>query len=436
MFKILLEENPKMKKNLFTVLSMLAIFALVLTACATPTTEAPKPTAVPPTAAPAATAVPKPTEAPNPTEAPKPVGIKGEVTLWHAYSTGSAEESTLAKIVDAVKKKNPDLKLNVLQVPFDKIFDKYKTEVASGAGPDMFVAPNDDLGNLARGKLILDITKQLDGKLGDFAPNSVDGMKVDGKIYGVPESAKAVALYYNKSLVDKAPTTTDELLAAVKGGKSLNLFIGAYHDFGFFGSFGGKLLDDNQKCVLDTTGGADAMQYLLDLKKAGAVLEADYGKFETPFRQGKVAMMVNGPWALGDYKKDLGDKLGVVSMPTGPKGKAGPLNGIDGFYVNPNVKNVDIVVATAMELVSKESSQMYTDGAGHVPIRKDVTSADPLVAAFAKASADGFPRPQSKEFGNYWEPFGNMFTKVLEGKATPADGVKEACGLMNKANGK
>jgi len=410
MFKILLEENTKMKKNLFTVWSVLAIFALVLTACATPV--------------------------PVPTAAPKAAGLKGEVTLWHAYSTGSSEESTLTQIVAAVTKKNPDLKLNVLQVPFDKIFDKYKTEVASGAGPDMFVAPNDDLGNLARGKLILDVTKQLDGKLGDFASNSVEGMKVDGKLYGVPESAKAVALYYNKSMIDKAPTTTDELLAAVKGGKSLNLFIGAYHDYGFFGSFGGKLLDDSQKCVLDTTGGADAMQYLLDLKKAGAVLEADYGKFETPFRQGKVAMMVNGPWALGDYKKDLGDKLGVIAMPSGAKGKSSPFNGIDGFYVNPNVKNVDLVVATALELVSKESSQMYTDGAGHVPIRKDVTSADPLVAAFAKASADGFPRPQSKEFGNYWDPFGNMFTKVLEGKSTPADGVKEACGLMNKANGK
>ncbi|MBI5348424.1 MAG: peptide ABC transporter substrate-binding protein, partial [Chloroflexi bacterium] len=53
-----------MKKNLFTLVSVFATLALMLGACATPTTEAPKPTSAPAaTAAPAQpTAVPKPTE--------------------------------------------------------------------------------------------------------------------------------------------------------------------------------------------------------------------------------------------------------------------------------------------------------------------------------------------------------------------------------------
>jgi len=47
-----------MKNNLFKVLLSVVALALILSACATPTTEAPKPTAVPPTAAPAATTAP------------------------------------------------------------------------------------------------------------------------------------------------------------------------------------------------------------------------------------------------------------------------------------------------------------------------------------------------------------------------------------------
>ena len=369
---------------------------------------------------------------PEPVVAP----LTGEVTLWHAYQTGSSEETTLAELVANAQKANPDLKINVLQIPFSEIFNKYQTEVAAGGGPDMFVAPNDDLGNWARGELVLDLTDMLAGKLDMVAPVAVDGMKVDGKLYGVPESAKAVALYYNKALLPTPPTTTDELLKAVKDGAKLNLFLGAYHMFGFTGSFGGKLLDADNKCIADQGGWAEAMQYILDLKAAGATVEPDYGKAETPFRQGEAAMFVNGPWALADYKKDLGDNLGVVPMPAGPGGKASPLNGIDGFYINPNSKNVEGALGLALFLTNKESSQIYTDKAGHVAIRSDVKASDPLVAAFAEASASGYPRPQSAEFANFWGPFGDAWTKVVEGAQTAAEGVAAACAAMNTANGK
>jgi len=112
------------------------------------------------------------------------------------------------------------------------------------------------------------------------------------------------------------------------------------------------------------------------------------------------------------------------------------LNGIDGFYINPNSQNVAAAVELALFLTNAESSSIYTEVAGHVPIRSDVTASDPDVAGFALASATGFPRPQSKEFGNYWGPFGDMVTKVLEGTIDPATGVTDACKAMNEANGK
>jgi arabinogalactan oligomer/maltooligosaccharide transport system substrate-binding protein len=405
-----------MSKKVWTLFSLLLVASMLLAACGSP----------------AAT-----TEAPKPTEPPAaPAGPSGEVTLWHAYQTGSAEETTLATLIANAQKEMPDLKINVLQIPFSDIFNKYQTEVAAGGGPDMFVAPNDDLGNWTRGSLIIPLDEQLAGKLDAVVATGVDGMKVDGKIMGVPESAKAVALYYNKSLLPEPPKTTDELMAMVKDGKTLVNVLGAYHLFGWSAAFGGKLLDDTGKCVADQGGWVEFMQYLVDLKAAGAIFEPDYGKAEGLFRQGQAAMFVNGPWALGDYKKDLGDNLGVIMMPAGPKAPAAPLNGIDGFYLNPNSKNQDGALALALFLTNQASSQTYTDSAGHVPIRTDVKAADPLVAAFAEASAGGFPRPQSPEFANYWAPFGDMFTKVLEGAVTPEQGVADACAAMNAANGK
>ena len=410
-----------MSKKVLTLLSFLLITTMLLAACAPAATEAPPPTEAPPVEV---------TEAP-----PEPMGPSGEVSLWHAYQTGSAEESTLAELVANAQAEYPDLTINVLQIPFSEIFNKYQTEVAAGGGPDMFVAPNDDLGNWARGGLVLELDTYLAGKLDKTSTVGVEGMKVDGKLYGVPESAKAVALYYNKSLVTP-PTTTDEVLQLVKEGKMLVNVQGAYHLFGWSGAFGGQLLDGTNTCIANQGGWTEFMQYLVDLKAAGAIFEPDYGKAEGLFRQGEAAMFVNGPWALADYKKDLGEDLGVVPMPAGPSGPASPLNGIDGFYINPNSQNTQSAIDLALFLTNQESSQIYTDKAGHVPIRSDVTSADPLVAAFAEASATGFPRLQSAEFANYWGPFGDMFTKVLEGAISPAEGVAEACAAMNAASGK
>ncbi|HEY1014095.1 MAG TPA: extracellular solute-binding protein, partial [Herpetosiphonaceae bacterium] len=309
------------------------------------------------------------------------------------------------------------------------------SEVSAGGGPDMFLAPNDSLGDQVRKNLLLPLDDKLAGKLTNISPTAVEGMKVDGKLYAVPESFKAVALYYNTEKVTAPPATTDDLLTAVKGGQTLVINQGIYHNFGFIQSFGGKLFDANNKCAA-ATGGPEALQYLLDLKGAGATFVTDGGQQDTLFKEGTAFMTVNGPWALGDYRKALGDKLGVAPMPAGPGGKSGPLTGVDGFYVNVNSANPDGAVALALFLTSTDSQTLYTEKAGHVPADITVKIADKNVQGFADASSTGVPRPQSKELSNFWAPFGDALTKSMEGAASPKDAIAEACGLMDTANGK
>ena len=65
-----------------------------------------------------------------------------------------------------------------------------------------------------------------------------------------------------------------------------------------------------------------------------------------------------------------------------------------------------------------------------------VKAASERVQTFADAAEAGFPRPQSKEFGNYWGPFGTAINQVLDGDIDPAVAVKTATDAMNAANGK
>src|SRR5574338_503637 len=169
-----------MKKTLWTLISLMLVAGVLLSACGTPANQPPAAATEPPAAA---------TEPPAAATEP-PAAEPVEVTLWHAYGTGSAEETALNGLIEQAKTDLPNITINVLQVPFNDIFNKYRTDVAAGAGPDMFVAPNDSLGDDARNGLIADITDLAAGKLGDYTQLSIDGMTVDGKLYGIPESLK------------------------------------------------------------------------------------------------------------------------------------------------------------------------------------------------------------------------------------------------------
>ncbi len=395
-----------MNKKLVTLFSVVLIAAFALTACGG--------------AAPAAAG---------------PV----QLTIWHGYHAGGTEEATINKIVADYQTANPNVKLTVLEVPFDQLFNKYETDTAAGGGPDMYTAPNDNLGKEVRSGVIAPIDDLVKGKLDGYTQAGVAGVTIDGKIYAVPGIAKAVGLYYNKSTVATPPATTADLLALVKSGKKLGL-VGdggaPYFLWGFWSGFGGSIMDDTGKCVADQGGIADAYQYFKDLADAGATFYNAEGDMDTAFRQGNIDMAIVGPWVLGDFEKDLGDKLGVAPLPAGPKGPSKPMMGIDGWYINPNSKNKEAAVAFALFAFSKDGLTLYADNAGDPAARSDVAAKDPLVKAFADVAAGGFPRPQVKEFDNYWGAFGDAVTAVVSGKAAPADAVKTACATMNKANGK
>jgi arabinogalactan oligomer/maltooligosaccharide transport system substrate-binding protein len=407
-----------MKTKLTLLFSVLMIASMMLSACGGGATEPPVATEPPATQPPA-------TEPP----AAEPI----EVTFWHAYGTGSAEEVALAAVLEQAAVDLPQYKINVLQVPFNDIFNKYRTDVAAGGGPDMFIAPNDSLGDDARAGLIADITDLAAGKLGDYSQLSIDGMSVEGKLYGIPESLKAVVFWYNTDLLATPPATTDELKALMEGGTEVSISYGCYHHFGFFGSFGGKIFDENWKVIADQGGVAEAMAYLNDLyqiSKTNGWPKNDSDGL-APFSEGTAAAITNGNWAMGDYKKALGDKLAVAPLPAGPGGPAAPFLGVDGFYFNPNSANMEAALEVALYLTGKSAQETMMNEAGHVPANTTVTVTDPLIQGLLDAFSTGYIRPQVPQLGLYWSNFCGT-DEVFEKGTAAADWVSTATANANK----
>jgi maltose-binding protein MalE len=420
-----IQDQPRMQRLLLLIFGLLLFLFGGLWAGFNLAAKQPSPTQPSPTVSPGSTSTIE-----------QQTGISGDLTVWYVYFPGSSEEAALKTVINNAEQQYSSLRIEATYIPYGEILSKYRNAVEAGGGPDMFLMPNDDIGGLARSSYIMPLDKYLEGHLDQVFQLAINGMKVDGKIYGIPESSKVLALFYNKTLVPIPPSNTEDLRQLVQSQKAFAAPITSYDLFPFSGGFGDNLFDSHNKCIADQGGWVDMMQYLLDLQKFGAQFVDNREQLDALFESGQVAMVINGPWALVDYKAHLGNQLGVSPIPSGSSGPANPILGVDGFYVNPKSPRGKLAVQVALILTNQQSSQIFTNLGGHVPVRADVTSNDSFIDYFRQAETTALVRPQNAEFTNYWSPFQDMFTNVLKGNISSKEGIATACKLMNQANGK
>jgi arabinogalactan oligomer/maltooligosaccharide transport system substrate-binding protein len=372
---------------------------------------------------------------------PSAAALSGTITIWEAYgASGSAEKAAFDKIVANVKSANSGLTVNVLDVPFNQLFNKFETEAASGGGPDLYIAPNDSLPSEARAGLLKDLTSMaatLKAAPYNISDTAITADTVDGKLYAIPESMKAVALFYRTDQLPTAPATTDDWktnaskLGWVYGANGG----GAYYAWGIYGAFGGKILDDSGKCAA-ATGVPDALKWLQDMKAAGMKFYQNDNDAKADLTSGKIGGFIDGPWQSGDLKKALGTKLAVAPGPKGPGGDFQPMAAPDGYYINDASANADLAVQFALQMISATNEQIFVDEAGHIPANTTLTVKDPIDNGFATAIKTGFARPTAVELNNYWGNFGNALVAVIDKTSNPTTEVTNACAAMDKANKK
>jgi arabinogalactan oligomer/maltooligosaccharide transport system substrate-binding protein len=243
------------------------------------------------------------------------------INIWHGYI--ETEEATFSEAVNKFTAANPNIKIEVLAVPFDQLQNKFQTEAAAGGGPTLILGLQDRMAGYATAGLLATIDENTPF-LKNLVPASVEGGKVGGKLVGVPINNKVVALFYNKSKVQSEPKDFDELLAMAKE-YGMAITANWFHNYMWGPAFGAKFFDENNKIVIDSPEGAAAYEFLAKVcKSEGVTCDANDGDMDTLFRQGKVAFRIQGPWASGDFIKDLGaENVGVMAVPPIP-GKGAP----------------------------------------------------------------------------------------------------------------
>jgi len=361
----------------------------------------------------------------------------GKLLIW---INGDKGYNGLQKIGDEFAKKTG------VQVTVEHPEDapgKFQQAAAAGKGPDIWIWPHDRIGEWIAGGLLQPVTP---GKkvVADIDPLALKAFTVGGKTWGYPISIEAVALVYNKALVPTPPKTFDEVIALDKKlsaqGKKAILwdYNNTYFTWPLLAANGGypfKLKADGTYDAADSgvanAGAVKGAEMLDKMIKSGVMPKgASYADMEAGMSQGKVAMMINGPWSWDNLKKSNID-FGVARIPAVGGKKAAPFVGVLGAMINKSSQNRDVAVEFIENyMLSVKGLKMINDD---VPLGTPASKAlyaelksNPNIQATMASAQDGSPMPNNPEMGRFWSSMASALQNMTEGRQAPKEALDSA----------
>jgi maltose-binding protein MalE len=300
-------------------LFVLLLLAGLLAACgigqpATPTPPA-SPTATSLPASPTATPLPTATPAPSPTPQPD------TLTLW-TDETGAALDTVRALAQDFSTQST--ISTTVVAHPAGTLrVALLAAELVDEPPPDLLLSNQDTLAELLVDGQLQPVGEWADTR--DSIPALVSGATHDSRLWAVPVAARhSLLLFYNQTLVQQPPTTTDGLIVQSRAFEDTNhagLVAGWNRSrwlLAWLHGVGGALTSADGQPSLDTPQMIAALNLHRELYMAAPSDQQSYRAGQALFAAGEVALAIDGDWALPTYEAAAPLALGVAPMPRVP----------------------------------------------------------------------------------------------------------------------
>lgn len=364
-----------------------------------------------------------------------------EITFWE-------QDEAADKVFDPQIKKfmeaNPDIKVTRVHYETEKLRANFLTAVQGNQGPQIVYGPDDNIGVFATAGVIQPLDNFFSpGFLETLNPIALDGNRMNGKLWGLPDRiGNHLTLVYNKKLVEKPPADTDELFkfAASFSAKNPGKYALVFNQTEPFwlvpwlGGFGGAVFDAKNNPTLDTPAMVGALKLLADFKAKGVIpKESDYDASEALFKEGKAAMIINGPWSWSGYLQkgiDIGlARIPKVSGHDWPK----PYTSTKAYFVSKLVTDpaVKEAVKKFLEFMNSETVQIEMakvhkqQPTNKKAAESDVVKNDTIMKQSAVQLEVGTPMPIIPQMRAIWDSMKPQMQLVLAGKAAPEAAAKK-----------
>lgn len=315
------------------LISIMLVLSLALTACGGSKNEAGSSPSASDDGSSSASASPSESASAAPAE-------KVTVEFWQR----AFEDTTnkwFKKYVDEFNKSQDKVEIKYTLVPGEAWDQKLKAAQAAGKAPEVYTMNYGGIANAAKLGQIVALNGLLpDSAFDDIYDNVKEFIKVGDKYYAYPKLVEPSAvLYYRKDLFqaagldpEKPPTTWAELLDDAKKLTAKGVFgfstaqiagtLG-WSSWGLqFGTSGHQALtNDWSKADINNDAYKSVFKFYQDAYQSGVMPKqqlADYTDIK-PFGEGKVAMQVNGSWAIGQLRNSYPKMVantGIAKMPS------------------------------------------------------------------------------------------------------------------------
>jgi arabinogalactan oligomer/maltooligosaccharide transport system substrate-binding protein len=232
----------------------------------------------------------------------------------------------------------------------------------------------------------------------------------------------------------------DQLLTAcrrVGAGKGIFLRGDSYFVQPWIWAWGGGLVNPASKQILIARrGSVNGLTAYTTLFKDNCAFPNrdfanDYDNMQTAFKNGQVAMIVNGPWATSDILTGSAfsnkTNLGIAAVPKGPAGQGSPVGGHN-YVISRRSKNVDAAYKFVRWLSLAPQQAVLATKLNLLPTRKSAyqTAAvkkNPIISAFLKQMLVARNRPVTPQGGQIYTDFGPNVQKALNGQLSAQEAL-------------
>lgn len=362
---------------------------------------------------------------------------KRSIILWHSYR--GKEEEALSRIVERFHQEQPRLAVELLSVPYEALAAKLTTAIPRGNGPDLFIFAHERIGGWAEKSILEPLSPDEATEAGaTFYPNTLDALRYKARLYGYPLSSKSVALFFNRDLVPVPPKTTNELFDLASNLLAKKIFPIAYpadkfyfHAPWFFGH-GATLIDENGTIDFLSDGNIASLSFVQDLQARQMMpREPTTALVGQLFREGKAAMVISGPWFLGELPAKL--NFGVTTLPvvSATQQPAKPFLTVEGLFLSAYSKNKEHARSVMRAIAFDDGALTRTLMGKQLVANQRVydhpqVSEDAVLMTFLRQSNVGQPMDNRPEMQNVWEPGDLQLKKALRGEGTPASAARAA----------
>lgn len=370
-------------------------------------------------------------------QTPPPPEKTVTIRLWHQLMY--AHRDVQAEALRAFERHNPGIRVESLYRETEALRSAFQSAAQVGGGPELIYGPSDQVGPLSTMGLLAPLEDlYTNEELKDFDPLSL--VKRFDHLYMIGDNVgNHLSLLYNKKLVPNPPRTTDELFAQGRSYKNGFYLVWPMQEPFFFvpwvGGFGDSFVGPNTEPRLNTPAMKQALAFIRELKDSGFVpKEADYETANALFKEGKAAMIINGDWSWGDYKKAQLD-FGVTRLPLiSSTGRwPSPLVSTKGYSMNKNVKPEKLEATRKLLrfLLSEPVQVQFSKAVSTLPSRLSARNSeevrkDPLLLATGSVMEVGTPMPVDPELRAIWDTLRTQYQAVLGGAISPEQGAEKA----------